>query len=469
MRLAGIYKTLGFAACTCLLASCDWRAAAHPERYAPRCYNCSWEGGSCVDEPNPCLFSEPVVEQKSLNLTELLEVALQRNPKTMQTWAEARIAAANYGLSQQNFYPQVNANAFWQALREPGFFGSGAVAVNEFREYAPYLSLNYLLLDFGTTRWQADAFRQQLIGANLSFNRSIQTLIKTVSMDYYAYVGQTAQVEASEANVRDAKTTLEATEAKHRAGVSDLTDVLYAKTQVAKQTSQLVANQKTLVDDLTILIKDMGLPASSMLNISTDQGAIDEKELLTGIDHYLCLAYTSRPDLKAAYARMQAQHSNIMAARMDAMPKVTFDGLYGTLIFNEGINDGANYSAQFSVVFPLFSGYFYENQIKKARAQLELASATFKETELEMVQQVVASYHDLHYSYQEVAVNREYVEFAEGTYKAALAQYKAGTTDITQLVNVQTDLADARYALAAAKQSWFDSLAQLIYALGTYP
>ena len=83
-----------------------------------------------------------------------------------------------------------------------------------------------------------------------------------------------------------------------------------------------------------------------------------------------------------------------------------------------------------------------------------------------MVKDVVQGYQDFNYSTQIVKVNKEYVDLAQKSYTANLSEYKAGTIDITTLVNAQTNLADARYSLAESRKNWYDALTNLMYATG---
>ena len=470
-------KNVTLIAVLLLLSSCNNRAAKNPWSYAPACYDNPWTPSPSQKEAIPrcllmetadscCEQNEECAEEDAYSLAELIDTALIRSPQTKETWSIARIAAAEYGLGQSPYYPEIDFNAFFLATRDPGFFGSRFLFIDEFREYAPYISLNYLVLDFGTTRAKSRALYQRLMAANWIHNDEIQKVIQNVSLDYYSYITDRDKVAAGEANLHDAETTLGATEAKHGRGIVSITDVLTAKTTVSKQTIELLNDEQSVADSLAKLLAEAGLPANACVGVANIIDEIDVDEFLDSVDHFLCLAYDLRPDLHAAYARVLSDESSVKAAQRDQLPQVSLSATTGQYYFNSGRLNDYGYNAQLSLNFPLFRGWYYANQIREAKARLELSQAQLRDVELQMVRQVVTSYQDFNFATEKVRVNKEFVALAEETFEANLAEYKTGTVDITTLVNSQTNLANARYSLAEARKQWYDALTNLTYASG---
>lgn len=458
-----------------LFTSCNFRAAINPISYTPACSDCSWTPKECDKPPIPdCLLMEsadckecPDSEiEGPLNLVSLLDIALARSPLTRETWAKSRISASRYGTVQTDFYPKVDFEAYWEALKEPSLFQGSNLFIRQFQDYGPLLNISYLVLDFGTTRAISTAFYRQLVASNWLHNREVQTVIETVTIDYYNLIADQQKVIASEANLNDANTTLAATETKHDSGISDITDVYTAQTQVAKEMIQLLTDEQSEVDARATLLADAGLPSNLCVEIETFSEEIDENAFLQTIDHYICLAYELRPDLQAAYAQVLGDESFVKAAQRNQLPKINFDGTFGQINFNGNVRSQYDYATKFTLTYPLFHGWYYTNQIREAKARLELSKAQLRDVEVQMVKEVVTSYQDFAFATQIVAVNKEYVELAAKTFVANLSEYKVGTVDITTLVNSQTQLADARYSLADARKNWYNALTQLTYATG---
>src|SRR5262245_38569772 len=52
-----------------------------------------------------------------LNLAELIDIGLQNNPSTKQTWANARSVAARYGQALHTFFPDIQFSAQYTRTR----------------------------------------------------------------------------------------------------------------------------------------------------------------------------------------------------------------------------------------------------------------------------------------------------------------------------------------------------------------
>lgn len=115
---------------------------------------------------------------------------------------------------------------------------------------------------------------------------------------------------------------------------------------------------------------------------------------------------------------------------------------------------------------PIFSGYYYRNNIKIAEANKEQAEATLKEMELSVIRDITTYRYNVKIAYQTMVYAKNYLAAAAEQYRVALEQYKAGTNSILDVVSAQSSLADARAQQASAMQGWYTSLANLTYAIG---
>ncbi len=455
-----------------ILQGCHYHAD-HPWDYTPCSYQQTWQ--PCGDEGipiSPCRLIDPFqcIEPESLpgvvGLPDIIDLALKNSNMTRQTWADARYAAAQWGIQEAPLYPQWGFEAFVKDIRQSNFHGTSMLRINDYINYGPLLTLQYLLFDWGTTKNEAESFRQILWEANWTHNREIQTVIQTAAVDYYAFLAFREQVVASRANLTDALTLLDSTEKKHNLGITDISDVLMAETQVAKNEIQLLDDQQNEADGRIQLEADMGIPANTPLTILGEMEIPELEEVERSVDPYLVQAYSFRPDLFSANARVKSKEFAVRAAIRDQWPKIQFNGNAGQNYYNAGEHDDYNFDLEISLQAPLFEGYYYKNQIRASRAQLERARAELREMEIGMIQQVTKSHQNFLLAIDKVRVNRAYVHVAEASYRSSLAKYRAGTVDITTAITALTDLADARFSLVAAKREWFTSLVDLAYATG---
>ena len=229
-----------------LLTGC--RPEVAPFTLAPRCPTTVWAPGLYQQDAEQQMECElacgiPTIEPEvgdELGLGDLVCLALQNSPNTRESWADARLAAAEYGAGRAAYYPDVNFTPWVTSLKQAAFFGRQRITRDQYQDYGPQLRVSYLLFDFGAREANVRSLCEALVAANWTHNSQIQQLIQTVGTDYYSYVAAQEQVEAEQANVENAEINLAATVARRRAGVADVADELMARTQLAQQRLKLL-------------------------------------------------------------------------------------------------------------------------------------------------------------------------------------------------------------------------------------
>ncbi len=428
--------------------------------------------------PNNQLITEDlcVDENKEWRLPELVDLGLRNSRQTRTAWAETRMRAAEYGMSLSDFYPDISFSAYVEALRESDYLGSnrlsklpgiGPVVIDEFREWAPTLSLSYLIFDWGTRSAESERFRYRLLNANWSFNREIQDVIQQITQDYYNYLGYEGQLEAAKANVNDAQTFYNSTHKKFSLGIVDKSSDAAALTQLSKQQVELLHVAQQLDTSYTQLIADLGIPSTTHLRLF-NRFDLNEAAIYLECTVQECIreAFTCRPDLFASYSIVQAAESGVQAAKRDRLPKVNLEAGGQRSYFDGSHNEGTDYSAQVSLDFPIFKGFWYENRIRLASCHLCKVQAEFEQLQINVIQEVVNAHRNLELAKENLVVNEVYVNAAQVSYSSMLAQYEAGVVDITSVVNAFNYLAEARYSFVEAQKGWFSSVLELAYATG---
>jgi outer membrane protein TolC len=183
------------------------------------------------------------------------------------------------------------------------------------------------------------------------------------------------------------------------------------------------------------------------------------------VSDLLALAQTKRPDLAAAEAQVRAAQSNIRVQQAAGKPSIS---LFGNLSASEnspGV-DPRTGSIGLQVSIPLFTGYRIPYQIQVAREQLELQEATRDQLRNDVALQVWQSYQDLRTQGQSLSTASDLVRSAQESYDAALARYKAGVGNITDLLNAQSALSSASVQRIQARYLWNVAKATLARAIG---
>lgn len=453
-----------------LCSSCDIKGANDPYSYAPHAPQSVWNPPPKAQRRLPTQDLEREVEdyhefskESPLTLAEIIDISLAKNPETKQSWALARVSAAEYGQSLQDFFILAEGDASYMRTRFAQFTGPQRMIIYE-TEYGGQLELTYRILDFGQTRMTSEAALQSLFNADWSHNSQIQQTIQTLMIDYYNYLYQKQLLFSTEQDVINAKTSLDATEEKFKQGLADVSDIVQAKTSYLEQKLNVVNQKQVLHNAYTQLVNDMGLPADGVYYFENYPEEIVPFEL-ERLDRLIVKANENRPDLLAAEALVKSNEATFKAARLQKFPVVTGEFDIGRTYYN-GITDNYDFTAQVNLTFPIFQGFYIENTIKVARANLEDARASLDQVKLAIIQEVSNFRSDVSYAQESIEYAKAYLESAEEDYKVSLKKYKVGTGTIVDLINAQTAVANARSQLAQTQNNWYSSIANLAFATG---
>lgn len=448
------------------LASCN---AYNPLTLAPEDSASTWtplKGNVLISSQFCHTYLPPSFGENELSLANLLDIALKNNPTTQETWAAARAAAASYGQSLSDYYPDIEFNGSY--TRERVAFSLGGVPTNYYLTTAgPNIEVTYTVLDFGVRSATAEAAKEALYYADWSHNQQIQTVIQTVMDDYYTYLYQREVLKGNEENLVNAQAALDAANQKFALGLAALGDVAQARTQFLQNKINLTTQKQNVENAYAQLASDIGIPSSLRFKMQPlpDQMAIDP--ILEGVDALIAEAQLRRPEILASLANMRSKAALVKQAKAEILPTLTGTFDYGRYYFNDNQKEPRNhFVAELALTFPIFDGFYYRNGIKNAEANYQQAVAQLVQAELGVIQEVTTGRSNVYTAAQNLRDSYDYLEAAKLEFDIALANYKAGTMTILDVLNAQSSLADARTKRASAQDSWLTSLAAIAYATG---
>lgn len=443
--------------------------ASDPFAMSPESPYSTWapmKGNTMISSRYCQTLLPPTFGAEQLNLAELIDIALQNNPTTKQTWAMARAMAAQYGQSLSNFYPNVQFEGQYSRMRGT-FIQEGPPAVFYTTTAGPDVLLTYTLFDFGQRSSASTAAREALYNADWTHNQQIQAIIQEIMNDYYQYLYQLKALSAAEANLENAKTSLDAANQKFSLGLVALGDVAQARTQFLQSKINLTSQKQTVENAFAQLAVDMGVPANVSFKVQPMPEQVNASLLLESVDELLASAQSQRQDLKAAQADLRSKEALLLNAKRSVLPVFNSTLDIGKYWFQQDAVEQYHWYAEISLTIPLFRGYFYKNQWKNAQANVEKSQALLMQTELSIIQHVTTSHMNVKTAAQNLQDTEEYLKAAELEFNIALSGYKAGAATILDVLSAQSNLADARSKKAGSERDWFLSLASLSYATGS--
>ncbi|MEA2164067.1 MAG: outer membrane protein [Thermoanaerobaculia bacterium] len=395
----------------------------------------------------------------ALELAQIVDIALSNNPLTRTTWLDARIAEANLGSARAAYLPTVDLGASLTRSRST----TGTVTSLT----GPALSLDYLLFDFGGRNAATEAARQTLIAADYAHNQAIQDVILRVEQSYYDYLAAKALLTAQAATIKERQTSLDSADARHRAGVATIADVLQARTAL----SQAQLTYETIDGNLHRLqgtiATVMGLPATTPFAVGELPSDVPAQQVSEAVESLIARASAGRPDLAAARAAVERARARVTLVRAQGLPSLGL-GASVAPVFTNGLRQHTTpYSAGISFRFPLFTGFRNTYDVRAAKLETDLAAENARGLEEQIGLQVWTSYYDLQTAMQRLKTSRDLLRDAQESVDVALGRYRAGIGNILDLLTAEAALENARAEEVQARTDWFLSLAQLAHDTGT--
>ncbi len=406
------------------------------------------------------------LQNENLSLAELIDIGLLNNPSTKATWAEAKSKAASYGQSLSKYFPEIDVEGSYEKERSSNVLPGFSQTFNQ-TTYTPEVNITYTVFDFGKIKNTSIAARQALYFADLTHNRQIQSVIKTIMDDYYNLELQKAELLALDKDLDTATTTLDAAFVKFESGAGSIDDITQARTNYLQTKINFIEQKKAIQFSYASLINNIGLPANIEISIEKFPEEVSTDIILTSVDSLITEAQTNRPDLLASEANLEENQANLNLAKSQFFPTITADFDLGKDYYQKHHQEDFHYTFLLKLKFPLFKGFYDKNEVVKQKANFAKAKANLQKMELEVIKEVTNSHFSVKIASETLKYTKEYLETANKRYDIAILKYKAGLNDILDVLSAQSFLQDARKKYVQGKKEWYSSIADLAYSTGT--
>jgi outer membrane protein len=198
------------------------------------------------------------------------------------------------------------------------------------------------------------------------------------------------------------------------------------------------------------------------------QIGIDTNEIVTGnIDEIFAQAQGTRPEIKSSELKLTSSQYDLKIAQGGRSPRLSMSHSFSTgysnirkkpsdplakYSFGEQLNDNINYGIGFSLNIPILNGWQVNKNITNSRLSIENSQFTLEGTRKQLYKSIQQAYTDavaalkkFNASNKAVTSSEESFRYTEQKFNVGLVtpvDYNAGKT---QLLNAQSDLAQAKY------------------------
>ncbi|MEE2907916.1 MAG: TolC family protein [Planctomycetota bacterium] len=459
-----------------------------PDEFAPespdRTWSTTWWPGGTGETAPMAATPPPIIEldivESPLNLASALDLALSVNPDTRMAWADARAAAAEYGISRGAWYPNfgVWADASYERDLEP-FGGKNNIIREDAFMGGPGATMTWTLLDFGRREADDEMTARALLAANLWFNREIQDVAYAVQSGYFQLEAAEGLLEASELDFALASTVLRSLEERILLGLATLPELLSARQAEALAGYEVQVARTAIHDARTDLLVTMGIPPGTDIDFEMDSDRPVPEQLGIGVERLTALAMAVRPDLAAVAAEVQSAQAAVKAAEATLNPQVDFTGWVGyeytdyTLDPFVGFpqpNNGSEWNLTWSVgvtgSWLLFDGEIRHNEIRQARANLMATREALRRAQLDAAGEVWDSYFDYEAATRRLEWSQAVELTALESLDAVQLAFDTGLQTLPQLLAAQQSVASARSNRITSRADVLIAAASIVHATG---
>ncbi|MDD5181258.1 MAG: TolC family protein [Gallionellaceae bacterium] len=402
--------------------------------------------------------------QNRLTLADVVELALCNNPQTHAVWANARAQAAQMGASMSSYLPTLTGPISVSVSRNQAAGG----LTNDSNQKNISLNASYLLYDFGGREANVENAKQLLVAANATRDETLQTTFLNAAQSYYALLSARASVRSYQTAETAASKSLDAAQARYRAGTGTPADYLLAQTALSQAALNRIRAEGDAANAQGTLANVMGFDASQPFELAPVPESSPDPVMEQGIGKLIADARQSRPDLAAAEAQIKAAEARRVATKSAGLPSISLTGAVSRSDSQSAGITNTNYgkSLGVSVSVPWFSGYRDTYQNRTAEAQLEGSVAERDRVANQIALDVWKAYQALLTNSQALRAADDLVASAEQSEKTVLGRYKAGVGNILDTLTAQSTLASAHQQRVTALYNFLASKFALAQSIG---
>ncbi len=377
----------------------------------------------------------------SSDLNALEEKALANNFDILSAWARLRQSEASARKAFGNRLPSLNVNpSVEHKLNQSQDSNNVSATSNERTSYGLGFAASYELDLWGRVASAQKAEDFRLVATREDLYSATVSVSALIAETWVNLLGNRANFDIlkRQIEVNEELVTMQETRFSH--GLSESLDVLQQREILASseaEVPQLEQDAMSYRNQLSILL---GQLPGSLPTFNENAGL---PSLNTIPEHGLPIQVLEmRPDVRAAWARLEATRYDISEARANRFPKITFSASHifssvsSSLLFSNWVTSFIG-----NLAFPLFDGGALSAEEERVRAVAEEALQNYIKTVANAIQEVNDALVADVAQQEKLRLLQKQFELAEQATDGTLQAYLEGTDTflryVTQLKNTQ--------------------------------
>ena len=404
------------------------------------------------------------------DLVEAYNDALKSDPTYLAAKSTYQAALQDTPISRSVLLPQIslggsnNGSLFLSKAKDSGAAQTNNTTTS--KGYGVALSLTQPIFDF-TAIEEFRAAQDAVKSAAATYYAALQTLMVTVSTDYFAVLEAQENLRYADSNVAANKSSLDQAQQQYRVGTNTLTDVYTAQAAYSTAVSGQVAAENSLQNAIETLRAVTGkkYETFSSLNEKLPLVSPDPKD----VNDWVRVAVENNPSLKAAHYTAMAAMKTVSAQWGGHLPTVNFSASYGTdyqyqssdIASDEGSSRTNTGTVGLDVSLPIFEGGLVTAQTKQAEYNYETAINNLELEHRTVEKNTRIDYLNVLAAISTVQADEISVKSNITALKGLEAGYRVGTQTMIDVLNQQSLLFQSEQAYATDRYGYVTSLISL--------
>jgi outer membrane protein TolC len=284
--------------------------------------------------------------------------------------------------------------------------------------------------------------------AQLSYQDILDAVTLTVGSAYLQVIEASSQIEAHEAQVRNAQALYDQARDEVQAGTAPRIDATRTEVQLHTEEYNLSIARNSFQISKLALGRAIGLPLGQQFELAD---RLPYSDINPGsVEDALQMAYKARSDFRAALNSEKAAALTLSAAKRERYPVAALNGQYGDVGPTFNHSHGA-FTTEVGITVPIFTGGRIKGDITQAEAAFRQRKAEAENLRGQVDYDVRTAFLNLNAAKEQVAVAKQNVGLANDNLARSKDRFASGVTDSVEVVQ-------AEQALASANDQYITSL-----------
>ncbi len=399
---------------------------------------------------------------ESKQLTQLVEIAQQKNPDALVAFERAKQAELQMKVANASLFPTLGLSASSGESRDKPIGADWTASSGSTRAS---LSASYEVDLWGEAMADRHSAKASYKSTVYSAEATRLTISAGVATAWFNYLALQERIVTAKKNIEIADRIQKIVDSLYRNGAASAADVAVQKTNLLSQQNALLPLQLQLDQTrAAIALLEGQVPQAYQL---ASENILDIKipVINAGVPSSVI---TRRPDVASAEAQLQASSADVYAARTALLPSMKLSGDMGSSVAELFALNPATQSAGWSLGLAqtIFAGGRYVNQVRVSESRRVEILEQYRKIILTALQEVDDALNRVAISQQQEVNQQNIVDQAALSLQLNEVRYREGEINLQSLLDSQRSLFQAQDALVQQRLARLKAAVDLYKALG---